>query len=81
MFTVVYRTGGYESCLWRQCLPVATMQEAASQKGSIERGGRKALIQRTSAIVSIGLPIGWCSTCDPHSGECTARKGCEGLTA
>lgn len=57
--TVIYRTGGTENCEWRQCNPVATMQEAVSQKESIERGGRKALIQRTSAIVANGLPEGW----------------------
>ncbi len=58
-FTVIYRTGGTENCQWRQCSPVATMQEAASQKDSIERGGRKALIHRTSAVVAHGLPEGW----------------------
>lgn len=58
-FTVVYRTGGPASCEWRQCLPVATMREAVSQKESIERGGRKALIKRTSEVVAHGLPVGW----------------------
>ena len=77
MFTVVYRTGGTNNCEWRQCLSVATMQEAVSQKGSIERGGRKALIHRTSAVVSNGLPVGWCSRCDPLTGKCTHKKDCK----
>ena len=57
--TVIYRTGGTENCEWRQCNPVATMQEAVSQRDSIERGGRKALIHRTSAVVANGLPTDW----------------------
>ncbi len=59
MFTVVYRTGGPAACKWHQCRSVATLVEAVSQKASIERGGRKALIKRTSAVAMVGLPEGW----------------------
>ena len=58
-FTVIYRVGGTESFEWRQCIQVGTMQEAVSQKDSIERGGRKALIRRTSSIGAYGLPTTW----------------------
>lgn len=58
-YTVIYRTGGTEDCKWRPCRPASTMQEAVSQKDSIERGGRKALIKRTSEVVKHGLPEGW----------------------
>lgn len=69
-YSVIYRMGGPADCQWHQCRPVATMQEAVSLKDSIERGGRKAIIQRTSDLVSMGLPVGWCSKCDPMTGKC-----------
>lgn len=58
-YTVIYRMGGTERFEWRSCVPVATMQEAVSLKESIERGGRKALIHRTSQLAAIGLPETW----------------------
>lgn len=76
MYTVIYRTGGYTAATWRPCRPVATMQEAVSQKGSLERGGRKAIIHTTSGLAAHGLPIGWCHKCDSTTGECTRVKGC-----
>lgn len=74
MYTVIYRTGGYADAAWRPCRPVATMQEAVSQKGSIERGGRKALIKTTSGLAAVGLPVGWCRHCDSITGDCTGHK-------
>lgn len=68
-YTVVYRTGGTLDCTWRQCRPVATMQEAVSQRDSIERGGRKALIKRTSEVVKHGLPEGWTATACPLTNQ------------
>ena len=57
-FSVVYLTGGTDSPVWNQCRPVATLQEAVSQKDSIERSGAiKAMIQRTSAVAANGLPV------------------------
>ena len=58
-YTVIYRTGGPERFEWRQCSPVSTFAEAASLKDSIVRGGRRALIHRTSQLVAIGLPTTW----------------------
>lgn len=55
-YSVIYRVGGTERFEWRQCVPVATMQEAVSLKDSLERSGYKAKIHRTSQLVAIGLP-------------------------
>jgi len=59
MWTVIYRTGGELDCTWKKCRPVATMQEAVSEKGSLLRAGYKAIIHSTSQLGTIGLPEGW----------------------
>lgn len=76
-YTVIYRTGGPMGCDWIKCRPVTFMSEAVSQKESIERGGRKAIIHTTSGLTAAGLPVGWCAQCDASTGKCTERRGCE----
>lgn len=58
-FTVVYRTGGTENCVWKRSLTVVKSVEAIAIKESLERAGYKALIHKTSQLDKLGMPIGW----------------------
>lgn len=55
-YTVIFRTGGTENFRWNKALPVATIEEARTQRDAIERGGRPALIHDTARLNLLGLP-------------------------
>jgi len=59
MYTVVYRTGGTEACVWKRCLPVATKVEALAQAADIQRMGYTTIVHLTSVLDIIGMPEGW----------------------
>ncbi len=69
-FTVAYRTGGRLNCTWRRTLAFATREEARQAAADTERMGYKALVFETAKLDAIGLPVGWCSGCDPMTGDC-----------
>ena len=58
-FTVVYRTGGPAKCVWKRTLPWSSEDIALRSAEGIERGGRLALVFRTSKLDAIGMPEGW----------------------
>lgn len=57
-YTVVYRMGGTERCVWHKAIP-GTLEECLKMKGDTERMGYKCLLFKTKHLNSIGMPEGW----------------------
>lgn len=87
MFMIIYRTGGYLNAVWRPVLDrFKTREDAAPKVAELERMGYLAMVKPTREIDVIGLPVGYCSQCDPVTGECRkrreeCRKACEAINA
>lgn len=57
-YTTIYRTGGTANCKWNRCTS-GTYEESKKLQDGCERMGYKALIHKTAALNSIGMPEGW----------------------
>lgn len=55
-FTVVYRLGGSANFSWQRTVAFSTYAQAEEAAGDIRRGGRPAMVFKTSALDAIGLP-------------------------
>jgi hypothetical protein len=76
-WTNVYRTGGTHNAKWQRAFPLKTEAEARAQALEIERQGYKTHTNTTEFWNTIGLPVGFCSHCDPMTGE-YRNCGCAG---
>lgn len=60
MYTVIYRMGGPEHCVWRRTFVGHTHKAMAEKMAAeLEKSGYKAVVWDTGQLNNIGLPIGW----------------------
>lgn len=55
-YTTIFRTGGTKSFSWKKCTPCQTYDAADKQAADIIRGGRWAMVYKTSQLNAIGIP-------------------------
>jgi hypothetical protein len=59
-YTVVYRSGGPADCTWRRTFPPHPTRDAAlKQTHELEQAGYHSIIDLTSILDRMGLPVGW----------------------
>ena len=55
LYVVVYRMGGTANFEWRASIAMS-QAEAIAAKETVERGGRRAMVQKYSDLLAIGMP-------------------------
>ena len=73
-YTVIFRMGGYLNATWHRMAWTGTLAAAEKHAAEIERGGRRAIVTSERELAIVGMPVGYCASCDPITGACRGRR-------